>query len=223
MVADLPPSSRNSRFTLFHDPLADGGGAGERDQVDLRGQRELLAHQVIRSGHNVDDTRWDVGVFGDQPAEPGRIERRVGRGLEHHGVAGAQRLTDFVDGDLEREVPRHDRADHPDRFPPNLAGGEGAGEADRLVAQVGFPRVLVDEPGRIAQPVLQRRIQLGTESDCPGGTDFEDELLAQLLALGVDRLVQLQQAALPQRTVGRPIGLVEGPPGGVDGPAHVFG
>src|ERR1700691_5910362 len=34
--------------------------------------------------------------------------------------------------------------------------------------------------------------------------------------------MQLQQAALTQLVVGRPVGLVEGSPGGVDGPQHVL-
>lgn len=37
----------------------------------------------------------------------------VRRRLEHDGIAGGQRLAELVDGDLEREVPRHDRPDHP--------------------------------------------------------------------------------------------------------------
>ena len=50
---------------------------------------------------------------------------------------------------------------------------------------------------------------------------LEDELLAQLLVLGLERLVQLLEALLAEGVVGRPVGLVEGPPGGVDGPVHL--
>ena len=145
-----------------------------------------------------------------------------GRRLEHHGVAGPQRLAELVEGDLEREVPRHDRADHAHRLPPDLDGRVRAGEADHPVAEVGLPRVLVDQPGRVLQPVGQRGVQLRTEGDGPGRADLEDQLLAQLLLLGLDRVVQLQQAALAQLLVGRPVGLVEGAPGGVDGPVHVL-
>ena len=53
-----------------------------------------------------------------------------GRGLEHHGVAGGQRLPELVDGDLEREVPRHDRADDADRLVPDLASWSAVRSAD---------------------------------------------------------------------------------------------
>ena len=146
----------------------------------------------------------------------------VGRGLQHHRVAGGQRLAQLVEGHLEREVPRHDRTDHADRLTPHLAGGQCAGEADHLVAQVGLPGVLVDQPGGVLQPVFQRGVQLRAERDGAGSADLEDEFLAQLFLLRLDRVVQLQQAALAQLAVGRPVGLVEGAPGGVDGPEHVL-
>ena len=222
LAAELQEQPLHGRRALFHDPLADHRRAGERDQVDLGRQRQFLTHEVIRCGDHVDDTGWDVGLLGDQPAQPGRVERGVRRRLEHDGVAGAQRLAELVEGDFEREVPRHDRADHADRLPPDLAGGQRAGQADHLVAQVGLPRVLVDQPGGVLQSVFQRGIQLGSERDGPGRADLEDELLAQLIDLGLDRVVQLQQAALAQLLVGRPVGLVEGAAGGVDGPVHVL-
>jgi hypothetical protein len=199
-----------------------GRGAGERDQVDLGRQRELLAHEVVRRGHDVDDAGGNVSLFGDQPAKAGRVERGVWRRLEHDRVAGPQRLAELVDGDLEREVPWHDRADHAYRFPPDLDGGVRAGEADHPVAEVGLPGVLIDQPGGIAQPVGQRRVQLRAEGDGPRRTDLEDQLLAQFLLLRFDRVVQLQQAALAQLAVGRPVGLVERASGGIDGPVHVL-
>ena len=47
-----------------------------------------------------------------------------------------------------------------------------------------------------------------------GEPDLGDDLLAQLLALGVERILELLEAALAQRAVGRPVGLVEGRAGG---------
>ena len=82
--------------------------------------------------------------------------------------------------------------------------------------------VLVDQPGGVLQPVVQWGVQLRAEGDGSGAADLEDELLAQLLFLRFDRLVQLQQTALTQLVVGRPVGLVERPAGGVDGPVHVL-
>ncbi len=146
----------------------------------------------------------------------------LGAGLSTTVLPVPSAWPELVEGDLEREVPRHDRADHPYRLPPYLAGGQRAGEADHLVTQVRFPGVLVDQPGRVLQPVFQRGVQLGAEGDRPRRADLEDELLAQLFLLLFDRVVQLQQTALAQLLVGRPVGLVEGAPGGVDGPVHVL-
>src|SRR5258705_2417071 len=50
---------------------------------------------------------------------------------------------------------------------------------------------------------------------------LEDEFVAQLLLLGLDRVVQLQQTPLPQSVIGRPIRFIEGAPRRVDGPVHV--
>ena len=130
----------------------------------------------------------------------GRVRRR----LQHDGVAGPQRLADLLDGDLEREVPRHDRADDADRFTPDLPRGVHAGDRDHRVAERRLPRVLVDQLGRIPQPVGQRRVELRSVGDRPRTPDLEDELLAQFLLLGLDRLLQLQQAALAERVIGRP-------------------
>ena len=177
---------------------------------------------MIRSGDDTDDPGRDVGVLGDQPAQASCVEGGVGRGLQHHRVAGGQGLAELVEGHLEREVPRHDRTDHSDRLAPHLAGGQCAGEADHLVAQVGLPGVLVDQPGGVLQPVFEWGIQLRAERDGARSANLEDEFLAQLFLLRLDRVVQLQQATLTELVVGGPVGLVEGTTGGVDGPVHVF-
>jgi hypothetical protein len=52
--------------------------------------------------------------------------------------------------------------------------------------------------------------------------DFRDEFVAQVFLLGLDRRLQLLQASSAQRTVGRPIGYVESPARGRDGPLHVL-
>ena len=52
-----------------------------------------------------------------------RAPRRVGRRLEHDGVAGRQRGPELGQVDLEREVPRRDRADDADRLPGDGAVG----------------------------------------------------------------------------------------------------
>ena len=127
IVADLPPSSRNSRFIVAAPFSMIRLPTVVEPVNEMRStfgdSVELLAHEVVRRRHHVDHARRDVGLLGDEPAETGRVERRVGRRLEHHGVAGGQRLADLVDRDLERVVPRHDRAHDADRLPPDLPPG----------------------------------------------------------------------------------------------------
>ena len=77
LAAEFEEQPLHRRGALLHDPLADDGRTGERDQVDLGRERELLADEVVGRGDDVDDTRWDVGLLGDQPADPGGVERRV--------------------------------------------------------------------------------------------------------------------------------------------------
>ena len=155
--------------------------AGERDHVDLGRQRQFLADEVVGRGDDVDDTGWDVGLLGDEPTQPGGVERRVGRGLEHHGVTGRQGLPELVDGDLEREVPRRDGADHPDRLVPHLSRGVHPGDGDDGIAEIRFPRKGFDQPRRVSESVFQRCVQLRPVGHRPWCTNLADELLAQLL------------------------------------------
>ena len=85
-----------------------------------------------------------------EPAEQRGVPRRVGRGLEHDGVAGGERLAELVDRDLEREVPRHDGADDAHRLLRRSGGGRVALHVGG-VGEVGLPRELVDQLGRVAR------------------------------------------------------------------------
>ena len=205
MVADLPPSSRKRRFIV----------AAPFSMIRLPTTVEPVNEIRSTFGDSVSSspTKWSDAVttfttpagmsvlLGDQPAQAGRVERRVRRRLQHDGVAGCQRLAELLDRDLEREVPRHDRADHADGFPPHLPGGVHAGERDHRVAERRLPRVFVDQLGRVAQRVGQRRVELRSVGDRPRAPDLEDELLAQLLLLGLDRFLQLQQALLAEGVI----------------------
>ncbi len=82
-------------------------------------------------------------------------------------------------------------------------------------------RVLVDELGRVAQGVLERDVELWPVGEHPRAADLQDQLLAQLLLLGLEAVLQLLEAVLAERVVGRPVGLVERPAGGDDGLVHV--
>ena len=223
-MADLPPSSRKTRFeggrALLHDALADGRRSGERDQVDLRRKGQLLADEVVGRRHDVEDAGGDLRLIGDEAAEAGGVPWRVGRGLEDHGVAGGEGLPELVQRHLDGEIPRDDGTDDAHRLLPDLTRVlRPAAIGDRR--QVGPPCELVDQPQRVAESALQRDVQLVGVGGHPGAADLEDELLAQRLPLALERPLQLGQAFLAPVAVGGPVRLVEGSPRGVDGPVHL--
>ena len=57
LAAELEEDALHGGRALLHDALAHRGRAGERDHVDLRRQRELLADEVVRRRDDVDDAR----------------------------------------------------------------------------------------------------------------------------------------------------------------------
>ena len=59
--------------------------------------------------------------------------------------------------------------------------------------------------------LLERPVELRGEGHHARRPDLGDQLLAVLLPLGLERRLQLLEAALAQGAIGRPVGLVEGP------------
>ena len=57
----------------------------------------------------------------------------------------------------------------------------------------------------------------------PRAANLEDQFLAQLFLLALEGILELEQAPLPERTIGRPTRLVEGPPRRVDGTVDIRG
>ncbi len=144
---------------------------------------------------------------------------RVGCRLEHDGVAGGQRLPELADGDLERVVPRDDGADHADRLLDHLLP---AGNPEVLVVgERALPFEFVDVGGGPQQALGQGGVQLGQVGGGHRAPDLGHQLGAELLLLAHDRLVELAQAPLAERTVGGPRRGVERGPGTADGPVHV--
>src|SRR4029453_15228186 len=125
-------------------------------------------------------------------------------------------LTDLVDRHLEREVPRHDRADHSHGLTPYLPRRELTGELDERVTEVLPPRLLVDQLGGIPERAAERGVQLRPVRHHARAAGLENELLAQRFLLGFQRLLQLLDAAPAERAVGPPVRLVEGATRGID-------
>ena len=224
MSADLPPSSRKSRFSvgapfsMIRRPTA----------VDPVNEMRSTRGSVTRSSAtwlSVVVTTWKTPAGKSVRSATNRpilvaFHGRVGGGLQDDRVAGGQRLADLVDGHLEGVVPGHDGGHHPHRLlehPAPAAHPEGLS-----LGQVPLPGELVDEVGRPCQPVGQRLVELGAVGQQHRGAHLGHQFGAQQLHLVLERGLQLQQAPLAQFAVGRPVGLVEGPAGGADGAVHVL-
>ena len=106
------------------DVLADSGGAGEGDLVDVGLAHERRAgHAVAR--HDRDHARRQLGLLEDL-GEQQRGERcGLGR-LQHRRVASGERRRQLPGGHQQREVPRHDLAGHAERL--DLAPAQRVGE-----------------------------------------------------------------------------------------------
>ena len=134
-----------------------------------------------------------------------------GAGLTITVLPAGQDGPQLVQRHLERVVPRHDGTDDADRLFPD---GAAALDAHHVpIGQSAVPGKLVDHLGRPPQRLLEWPVQLRRVGHHARGSHLGDELLAVRLPFGLERLLQLLEAALPQRAVGRPVGLARRPPG----------
>ena len=107
----------------------------------------------------------------------------------------------------------------PDRFLDH--GADVALAEQPATVQWPFPLEGVDEACGVTQRVRERPVQLCAGDRHVRAADLGDQLLAQRVPLGGDGVLELAEAALTQRTVGRPVGLVERTSGGPDRATHV--
>ena len=169
-------------------------------------------------GHHVDHARGDVGVLGDHLSEQSCPVRGVRGGLEDDGVPRCQRRHDLGEVDLDRIVPRSDRADDTDGFPAHRPVGS---HAERFgEPQAGLPVVRLGQVGDPGQP-RQRRIELWTVGQRDRTPDFGHRRRPQLVGVLGQRLVQLPDAAHPEGEVIGPVGVVERMPRRGDRGVHV--
>ena len=207
--------------TIRHDAPADRGRTGEADHVDARVVRQHLPDgRRIARRHDVEHARWDVGLLGGQAADERRAPRRIGGGLEDHGVARRECGRDLRQVEHEREVPRCDGADHTDGLVHDLAV---ALHPHELVGwQYPLPFVTIDEVD-LPLHVLDAGVLLHRVREHDRGAHLGHELGPQRLLLLVERVLELLEAPLPERGVRRPVGLVERPARRFDRPVHVVG
>ena len=127
MFADLPPSSRNTRFSVSAPRAAMClPTAVEPVNEIMSTSGEPVSTSPTAAGSaavtTLNTPGGDVGLLGDDLADPRGRVRRVGRGLQHHRAARGERGRDLREVQHEREVPRRDRADDTDRLADRRAG-----------------------------------------------------------------------------------------------------
>jgi hypothetical protein len=97
------------------DGPTDSGAAGETDELDaLIGDQQsgIFVREQKRIESAIGPSRL-LNHFRQQQ----RGERRLRRGLEHHGTAGGNGRRDFVGDQIQREIKRRDAGDGTERKP----------------------------------------------------------------------------------------------------------
>jgi hypothetical protein len=95
------------------DLSADGSRTGESDLVDSGVFHQQRAGLAV-AGQNADDAGGQLR-FLDELGKEERVERCLRGRLDDHGAAREQRRRQLPDHQELRHIPRHDRADDPDR------------------------------------------------------------------------------------------------------------
>jgi ParB family chromosome partitioning protein len=127
----------------LHQETPHRAGAGECDHVDIHMQGERLAGRRTRAWNDIEHASRHAG-FQCQLSELERGQRRLLGWLEHDRVAHGERRRDLPHRHEQREIPRHDGADHAKR----LVHGKGKAVA-RLGADLAIN--LVESLGVVAQ------------------------------------------------------------------------
>jgi len=155
LAAQLQGHRRQVGRGALHDLPADLGGAGKQQVIE--GQAgELLAGLDIAQHHR-------NFVFGEnlaeQVAQQAAGRRRRFAHLQHHPIACRQRADQRADGQVERVVPRHDDAHHPQRLIDDPRTGRLESQTDPA------PRWLHPAPQMAAgvADAMQARHQFGEQ------------------------------------------------------------
>ena len=154
IIASLPPHSISTGVSVSAQAamtfLAGRGRAGERDLVHAG------PAQRARRSSPAPVTTCSTGCSGTTSAKASTSHRADRRGvlarLEHHRVAGRQRVRDRAHRGEDRVVPRPDHADHAERLVLQRAprGWRPAGRA-ATPARPEHPRARCGPPSRGAR------------------------------------------------------------------------
>ena len=197
--ADLPPSSRNTFFTVS---LAAAMIRRPTGVDPVKVTMSTIGSVTRASPTSTDDDVRTlttpggiVGVLGDDPPDRGGQPGAVGWPFQHDGAARGEGGHELGQGDLQRVVVGHDGGGDADRLlldpaavlpTPGLRGAEVLGELV-AVEQVGVP------PDH-----LDRRVQRGpTRGQHHRDPGLGHDQRTQVLRLGLEAGLQLPEAIGP--------------------------
>ncbi len=131
--------------------LADLGGAGEGDAVHIHVHGQRLAHGMAKARQHVKDAVRNARLLGQTRDAQGGQRGFFGR-LENDRVAGSECRAQLPAGHHQREVPRYDGGNHPERFAGHQRQGRLLHRGDlivNLVDRFGVPGDAVGGGGGI--------------------------------------------------------------------------
>ena len=196
MLADLPPSSRNTRFNVSAPRAAMCLPTAVEPVNEIMSTRwspvstSPTSAGIATTVTTLTHARRDVGLLGDQLADPRRRVGRVGRGLQHHGAAGRERGRELRQVQHEREVPRRDEPDHADRLRDDQPVRRHPEELVR--PELVLPLVAVDEVD-VPLHVVDAAVLLHRVRQADRRAHLGDDLRAQLFLVLVERLLELEE------------------------------
>ena len=120
MLADLPPSSWATRFTVgaaFWATSMPARVEPVNDTMSTSGCDDSAAPTVgAVAVHEVEHAGRHAGLLEDLGEDDGVQRRDLGR-LQHHRATGGERRGDLAGDLVDRPVPRRDQRAHADRLP----------------------------------------------------------------------------------------------------------
>ena len=184
LAAELERHALDRARARAHDRAARDGRAGERELVDVGVLGERGAGELAEARDHVEDARRSSGLQADPAQLEARERCELGR-LEDDGVPRRQRRRPLAAGDMEREVPRDDHADH----------------AHRLLAHVVERRLREREHAAVDRPdeplVEAPRVPAGRKVDERRLADRLADVVAldlcEVFLLGLDQLGDAEQ------------------------------
>ena len=205
MLADLPPSSRNTRFSVSAPRAAMRLPTAVEPVNEIMSTRGSPVSTSPTAAGSTDVTTLNtpggmsVSSATSLPIHVARV-RRVGRGLQDDRAPGGERGRELRQVQHEREVPRRDQRRR--RRSARATTSRFERHAEELVrAELVLPLVAVDQVD-VPLHVVDAAVLLDRVREPDRRADLGDDLRPQLFLVLVERVLQLH-AGTPCGTRGR--------------------